>query len=548
MQGIESVPFCSGYSPTNGQFVQYTTGSSPNPCYAPTTAVSCSGSTCAVPSGDNLSVGNTVLPVGWVDARTQGTLIEGCSPADDNGPTINAAINTAFAGATSSVGGIVLIPPGGCYQVKTGIVLKNNVRLKSFGSSGQDSPLPATRIACVGAITCISAASGSASVGIEGISIIGPSFSSGPTVAGSVGISLPAASSAVLRDLFIDHFGGQCISITTGGQVATLDSVFAADCQNNSILASVTGQVDVGASDASLNNVSVNGYYTTATTGSYGSGYNAALVVRGPRVKMVNSYGDLSQVGVVCLGSGTISNSAAYANQGPGFVIAGASCALANNEAFGNGLSATGTYPQFSTTGGGNALTGNAANDTFYPTSVASYSFYDSGPNTSLPNYYEANHDGTTAASGIFGCAGGANSSTSFSTWQSGIFLVGNCASGSGGAKLRLGQMQIFNPAGDTNNKYFITYNNAGSGFAQQVFAKCTDTLGSCVTWMQVYTTNGAVQGISLNGGVQIPSSTAIPQVGTPTVGQAACIKAAGPPVVLGYCSTTPTSGTCTCN
>ena len=31
---LDSVPFCSGYSPTNGQSVEYTTGGSPNPCYA----------------------------------------------------------------------------------------------------------------------------------------------------------------------------------------------------------------------------------------------------------------------------------------------------------------------------------------------------------------------------------------------------------------------------------------------------------------------------------------------------------------------------------
>ncbi len=37
--------------------------------------------------------------------------------------------------------------------------------------------------------------------------------------------------------------------------------------------------------------------------------------------------------------------------------------------------------------------------------------------------------------------------------------------------------------------------------------------------------------------------------VGTPTVGKAACIKSAGPPVVIGYCSTVVDSaGDCTCN
>lgn len=45
------------------------------------------------------------------------------------------------------------------------------------------------------------------------------------------------------------------------------------------------------------------------------------------------------------------------------------------------------------------------------------------------------------------------------------------------------------------------------------------------------------------------PTAAAVPQVGTPTVGHAACIKAAGPPVVIGFCSTTvDASGLCTCN
>lgn len=31
--GLENAPFCAGYAPTNGQTIQFTTGSSPNPCY-----------------------------------------------------------------------------------------------------------------------------------------------------------------------------------------------------------------------------------------------------------------------------------------------------------------------------------------------------------------------------------------------------------------------------------------------------------------------------------------------------------------------------------
>lgn len=35
---LNSVPFCTGFTPTNGQNLQYTTGSSPNPCYTAATA------------------------------------------------------------------------------------------------------------------------------------------------------------------------------------------------------------------------------------------------------------------------------------------------------------------------------------------------------------------------------------------------------------------------------------------------------------------------------------------------------------------------------
>ena len=38
VNGLKGVPFCTGYTPTNGQFVEYTTGGSPNPCYSAATA------------------------------------------------------------------------------------------------------------------------------------------------------------------------------------------------------------------------------------------------------------------------------------------------------------------------------------------------------------------------------------------------------------------------------------------------------------------------------------------------------------------------------
>ena len=47
--GLKAVPFCTGFTPTNGQALEYTTASSPNPCY-----------TAATPSGGVVSI-NSVL-------------------------------------------------------------------------------------------------------------------------------------------------------------------------------------------------------------------------------------------------------------------------------------------------------------------------------------------------------------------------------------------------------------------------------------------------------------------------------------------------------
>jgi hypothetical protein len=56
---------------------------------------------------------------------------------------------------------------------------------------------------------------------------------------------------------------------------------------------------------------------------------------------------------------------------------------------------------------------------------------------------------------------------------------------------------------------------------------------------------------ISYDSTNQLPPTTsgAVPLVGSPMAGHAACIKSAGPPVVLGSCSTEmDSSGACTCN
>ena len=65
-----------------------------------------------------------------------------------------------------------------------------------------------------------------------------------------------------------------------------------------------------------------------------------------------------------------------------------------------------------------------------------------------------------------------------------------------------------------------------------------TGVSGNLVKW--------AADGSTTESGIPAGS---IVTTGTPTVGNAACIKSAGPPVVIGYCSTVvSSSGVCTCN
>ena len=58
VKGLNGVPFCTGYTPTTGEAVQYTTGSSPNPCY---TAASTTSSTFSVKNYG--AAGNGVIRV-----------------------------------------------------------------------------------------------------------------------------------------------------------------------------------------------------------------------------------------------------------------------------------------------------------------------------------------------------------------------------------------------------------------------------------------------------------------------------------------------------
>lgn len=103
VQGIETVPFCSAYSPSNGQFVQYTTGGSPSPCYNAASggggggssvnviqSVGCRGNpvtTCAF--GQSVTSGHLcAVALGWT-----GTTASSPSAADTVGTTYTVKVS-----------------------------------------------------------------------------------------------------------------------------------------------------------------------------------------------------------------------------------------------------------------------------------------------------------------------------------------------------------------------------------------------------------------------------------------------------------------------
>lgn len=118
--GLKSVPFCSGFSPTNGQFVKYTTGGSPNPCYG--AASPASGFT----AGGDLSGSSSSQQVVGINSVP---LCSGFTP-----------INGEYLKYTT--GG----SPNPCYSAAT----PTGAGTVNSGLSGQDSYFPASGTAVSG--------------------------------------------------------------------------------------------------------------------------------------------------------------------------------------------------------------------------------------------------------------------------------------------------------------------------------------------------------------------------------------------------------------
>jgi len=112
---LNGVPFCTGFSPTNGQVVQYTTASSPNPCY---TAAAAGGGSFTALSGDATSTATggatTVSKInGTSFAGTSGNIVvfgAGNTPVDSGVVAANALVVSAPATHSVLLGAGTQVP------------------------------------------------------------------------------------------------------------------------------------------------------------------------------------------------------------------------------------------------------------------------------------------------------------------------------------------------------------------------------------------------------------------------------------------------------
>ena len=141
--GIDSVPLCSGFTPTNGQSLQYTTASSPNPCY---TAVSVGASGITQLTGDVTAGPGSSSQAATVKGVNGVPLCSGFTPTTGQALeyTTSSFPNPCYT-ATSIVGGGNLSSSGspaihyvGVYQSSTtvGSVAPSSTAGQPFCSNG----------------------------------------------------------------------------------------------------------------------------------------------------------------------------------------------------------------------------------------------------------------------------------------------------------------------------------------------------------------------------------------------------------------------------
>ncbi len=98
--GINSVPLCTGFTPTTLQFLQYTTASSPNPCY---TAAAASAGGTTIWTGFSSPIGGDVAPHNMMSNTAPSPYVASCtSKFNSSGDCYAAFSSSAGAGWQSA--------------------------------------------------------------------------------------------------------------------------------------------------------------------------------------------------------------------------------------------------------------------------------------------------------------------------------------------------------------------------------------------------------------------------------------------------------------
>src|SRR6185312_14265533 len=134
--GLDGVPFCSGYTPTNGQFIELTTGSSPNPCYTATTPSGSGNTTSTSLTASRIPKANGANSIIDSSVSDNGTTVSTSEPL--TAPAVNTVINagSSLSAAVTACGSAqTTIQITQTMAVGTGITVPANCTLL-FNSAG----------------------------------------------------------------------------------------------------------------------------------------------------------------------------------------------------------------------------------------------------------------------------------------------------------------------------------------------------------------------------------------------------------------------------
>jgi hypothetical protein len=128
------------------------------------------------------------------------------------------------------------------------------------------------------------------------------------------------------------------------------------------------------------------------------------------------------------------------------------------------------------------------------------------------------------------------------------LFTATSSSGNASGVQLKL-QSSTWNGTGPSFPGW-ILQSTVGTGTNPDSILSLSPYNNTGTPALQIHSNTDILNALQWGGGVQINTSSSVPQVGSaPLSGHAACIKSSGPPVVIGYCSTFVSStGTCTCN